>query len=327
MFLIKLHQSTQAFYTHLMVNRWFSTRLPIIGSIISIITVLGIVYSSFHHWISAGIAGLISLYALQFWKYLNWGIRVFSDLESRMTSVERLSFYSHLLSEKEFANTERIPQTGHLEFKNIKLRYADHLPYVLNNVSFDIKSGSKVGVVGRTGSGKSTLFQAVYRFVHFDHGDILLDGRSIRDYSIYNLRKSLAVIPQDPSLFMGTLKSNLDRYAEKSDVDIFEILKKVGLHEFVQRLPGNLDYFITEGGANLSQGQRQLICLARALLMKVKVIFLDEATASVDVETDALVQKVIHGSLEGITLVTIAHRLSTLQGYDKIIELDNGRVI
>lgn len=326
-FLQKLHKSTQAFYTHLMVNRWFSTRLPIIGSIISTITVLAIVYSSFHHWISAGIAGLITLYALQFWRYLNWGIRIFSDLESRMTSVERLSFYSELLPEKEFSQSENIPQSGNLEFKNIKLRYADHLPYVLNNVSFDIKSGSKVGVVGRTGSGKSTLFQAVYRFVHFDHGDILLDGRSIRDYSIYNLRKSLAVIPQDPSLFMGTLRSNLDRYAEKSDAEVFEILKKVGLYDFVQRLPSHLDYHITEGGANLSQGQRQLICLARALLMKVKVIFLDEATASVDVETDALVQRVIHESLEGITLVTIAHRLSTLQGYDKIIELDHGRVI
>ncbi|MBC7753403.1 MAG: ATP-binding cassette domain-containing protein [Moraxellaceae bacterium] len=326
-FLQKLQKSTQAYYTHLMVNRWFSTRLPIIGSFISTITVLAIVYSSFHHLISAGVAGLITLYALQFWRYLNWGIRIFSDLESRMTSVERLSFYSDLLAEKEFTESQITPSTGNLEFKNVQLRYAKHLPYVLNNVSFDIKSGSKIGVVGRTGSGKSTLFQAVYRFVHFDRGDILLDGRSIRDYTIYNLRKSLAVIPQDPSLFMGTLRSNLDRYAEKSDVEINAILRKVGLYDFVQRLTGKLDHHINEGGANLSQGQRQLICLARALLMKVRVIFLDEATASVDVETDALVQKVIRESLDGITLVTIAHRLSTLQGYDKIIELDQGRVV
>ncbi len=326
-FLEKLQKSTQAFHTHVILNRWFSTRLPIVGSLISTITLLAIVYSTYQHWLAAGVAGLITLYALQFWRYLNWGIRIFSDLESRMTSVERLSFYSDLLPEKEFSPSELIPQSGKLEFRNIQLRYANHLPYVLNGVSFEIASGSKVGVVGRTGSGKSTLFQAVYRFVHFDQGDILLDGKSIRDYSIYNLRKSLAVIPQDPSLFMGSLRSNLDRYSEKSDSDIFEILKKVGLFDFVQRLSGKLDHSITEGGSNLSQGQRQLICLARALLMKVKIIFLDEATASVDVETDAMVQKVIHSSLNGITLVTIAHRLSTLQGYDKIIELDNGRVL
>ncbi len=328
-FLFKLQNSTQAFYNHIMVNRWFSIRLPLIGAFISAVTVLAIVFSSYHHWISAGVAGLITLYALQFWRYLNWGIRIFSDLESRMTSVERLSFYSDLIPEKEFvpAHQPLMPQTGHLQFKQVKLRYADHLPYVLNDVSFDIPSGAKVGIVGRTGSGKSTLFQAVYRFVHFDEGDILVDHRSIREYSLTELRKSLAVIPQDPSLFMGTLRSNLDRYGEKTDDEIYFILNKVGLYHFTRTLPGHLDYNITENGSNLSQGQRQLICLARALLMKVKIIFLDEATASVDVETDALVQKVIKESLDGITLVTIAHRLSTLKGYDKIIELDKGRVV
>lgn len=328
-FLGKLHHSIQAFYTHLVINRWFSIRLPLVGAFISSVTVLAIVFSSYHQWISAGIAGLITLYAIQFWKYLNWGIRIFSDLESRMTSVERLSFYSELQPEKEFIEKRLplLPQSGHLSFKNVKLRYADHLPYVLNDVSFEIPSGAKVGIVGRTGSGKSTLFQAVYRFVHYDHGQIFVDGRSIRDYSLSDLRKSLAVIPQDPSLFMGSLKSNLDRYGEKSDDEIYTVLKKVGLYSFVQRLPNKLDYFVTENGSNLSQGQRQLICLARALLMNVKIIFLDEATASVDVETDALVQKVIQESLDGITLVTIAHRLSTLKNYDKIIELDSGRVV
>lgn len=326
-FLAKLHHSTQAFYTHLVINRWFSIRLPLVGALISSVTVLAIVFSSYHHWISAGVAGLITLYALQFWRYLNWGIRIFSDLESRMTSVERLSFYSELLPEKEFVTSSSVPQSGHLSFKNVKLKYAYHLPYVLNNVSFDVPSGTKVGIVGRTGSGKSTLFQAVYRFVHYDQGEIYVDGKSIRDYSLTNLRKSLAVIPQDPSLFMGTLRSNLDRYAEKTDLEIYNVLKKVGLYDFVQRLPEKLHYFVTENGSNLSQGQRQLICLARALLMKVKIIFLDEATASVDVETDAIVQKVIQQSLDGITLVTIAHRLSTLKDYDKIIELDNGRVV
>lgn len=328
-FLIKLQNSTQAFYTHIIINRWFSTRLPLIGACISSVTVLAIVYSSYHQWISAAVAGLITLYALQFWRYLNWGIRIFSDLESRMTSVERLHFYSELNPETEYSAADQNlkPQSGKLTFKNVRLKYADHLPYVLKNVSFNIESGSKVGIIGRTGSGKSTLFQAVYRFTQFDQGDILIDDRSIRDYTLPNLRHALAVIPQDPSLFMGTLRSNLDRYSEKTDQEINIVLEKIGTLNFIRNLPGQLNFLVAENGSNMSQGQRQLICLARAMLMQVKIIFLDEATASVDVETDALIQKVIRESMTGITLVTIAHRLSTLKGYDKIIELDNGQVI
>ena len=344
-FLQKLEKSTQAFYTHYFVNRWFSTRLPLVGAGITMLTACSIILATKQSWISVGMAGLITLYAIDFWKHLNWGVRIFSDLESRMTSVERLSFYADLPQEKEFSmaevnsnvssninsnvnlNSSAEITSGALTFKNVKLRYAEHLPFVLKNVSFDIASGARAGVIGRTGSGKSTLFQAVYRFVHYDEGDILIDHKSIRQFSLETLRKNLSVIPQDPSLFMGTLRSNLDRYNEKTDEEIWTVLKKVDLKNFVTTLPGQLNSIVTENGSNLSQGQRQLICLARALLMKVKIIFLDEATASVDLETDRIVQKVIRESLEGITLVTIAHRLSTLKGYDQIIELQNGEVI
>lgn len=326
-FLQKLEKSTQAFYTHYYVNRWFSTRLPLIGAAISMFTAMGIVFAVKFSWLSAGIAGLITLYALDFWKHLNWGIRIFSDLESRMTSVERLKFYGDLPEEKEFSSDSNEIHSGELTFDHVKLRYADHLPYVLKDVSFHIPSGARAGIVGRTGSGKSTLFQAVYRFVHFDEGDIRIDGKSIRALPLETLRKNLSVIPQDPTLFMGTLRSNLDRYSEKSDHEIWQVLEKVELADFVRKLPEGLMSKVAENGSNLSQGQRQLICLARALLMKVKIIFLDEATASVDLETDAVIQKVIRESLDGITLVTIAHRLSTLQGYDQIIQLEQGRVI
>lgn len=333
-FLQKLNFSTEMFYTHYMVNRWFSSRLPLIGATISMTTAMAVVYASSKGWLTAGLAGLVTLYALEFWRHLNWGVRIFSDLESRMTSVERLEFYTNLPAEKDEVKLEDFkkahpawPNSGTLEFKNVFVKYADHLPNVLKGVNFTINSGARAGVVGRTGSGKSTLFQTVYRFVDYYKGEILIDGMPITNVPLELLRQNLAVIPQDPSLFMGSLRSNIDRYSQKSDAEVWAVLEKVGLKNFVQNLNGQLTYHVTENGSNLSQGQRQLICLARALLMKVKVIFLDEATASVDLETDALIQEVIRTSLDGITLVTIAHRLSTLKDYDQIIELQNGQVV
>lgn len=332
-FFKRLRHNQRMFYGNYMINRWFSSRIPVVGGVISIATTVSIVLAVKYGSLSPGLAGLVTVYSLSFWGVLNWGIRIWAEVESRMTSLERVRHFANLPQEasvfKEVAQSnlpKDWPTRGEIKFEAVKARYSEGRPLVLKGLDFTLPAGAKVGIVGRTGSGKSTVFQALYRFIELDSGRILIDGVDIATVPLEILRRALAIIPQDPTLFIGTIRSNLDRYCEHPDEKIWQVLEKSSMADFVRALPKGLETELVENGVNLSQGQRQLLCLARALLLNAKIILLDEATASVDVKTDATVQRVLKEAGHGVTMLMIAHRLGTTRDCDLVLEVRDGHL-
>lgn len=269
---------------------------------------------------SDSIIGLSLSYLLQVSSILNLCIRQFAETEVQMNAVERLDYYAKSLpSEDGSVLPGRIssswPDKGQLEFKKLCMRYQPHLPLVLNNVTFTVQPREKIGVVGRTGSGKSSLMLAIYRLVEPSSGSVLIDGVDTKEISLRDLRTRISIIPQDPALFSGTVRSNLDPFQEHTDEEIWECLERSGVKDTVIGMSQGLESLVFSGGENLSVGQRQLFCLARALIKKSKIVILDECTANVDVATDQFIQTCLRRDFEESTVLTIAHRLNTIIDY------------
>merc|ERR1719266_702868 len=254
-----------------------------------------------------------------------------SELETNVVAVERLEEYSMIETEAEWEKgeveaKESWPESGEICLENYSTRYREGLDLVLHNISADIKGGERVGIVGRTGAGKSSLTLALFRLIEPAQGKIVIDGLDISKLGLHRLRSKLTIIPQDPVLFSGSLRHNLDPFEDYSDEAVWAALQHSHLSDFVSGLQSGLNYEVAEGGENLSAGQRQLVCLARALLRKTKILVLDEATAAIDLETDNLIQTAIRKEFDGCTIITIAHRLNTVLDYDRILVLKDGAI-
>ncbi|XP_039602405.1 multidrug resistance-associated protein 1-like [Polypterus senegalus] len=324
-----IYENLVCYYNNVISNRWLAVRLEFVGNLMIFLAALFMVKNKSH--LDSGTVGLAMTYALNITATLNFWVRKACEIETNAVAIERICEYSEMDKEAPWTLPTRPPavwpEQGVVRFDKYEARYKRNLEPALHDVSFQTLSKEKVGIVGRTGAGKSTLTNCLFRILEASKGRIFIDGVDISAIGLHDLREKLNIIPQDPVLFSGTIRENLDPLGSHSDSELWMALELCHLKDFVQSLPKHIHHEVAEGGENLSVGQRQLLCLTRALLRKTKVLILDEATASIDLETDNLVQMTIRKTFSDCTILTIAHRLHTIMDSDRVLVLDSGRVV
>ncbi|KAG1679180.1 Canalicular multispecific organic anion transporter 2 [Nymphon striatum] len=309
------------------LQEWMTFLTQLLGSLLVFLAALFAVLA--RSTLNPGSAALAITYSERITRSIDGFITSLSGLENGLVAVERILEYSKVEQEDAWkkVNNERKddwPNSGEIEFKNFETKYRPNLDPVLKKISFKINPSEKIGICGRTGSGKSSLTLSLFRIIESTNGCIEIDGVDISKIGLHDLRSVLTIIPQDPVLFNGSLRINLDPFEKNTDEELWYVLELTNLKSYIDTVNNGLDYMIAENGENLSVGQRQLVCLARALLRKSKILVLDEATASVDLGTDDIIQETIRTAFKNHTVITIAHRLNTIMDSTRILVLEDG---
>lgn len=326
-----------AYYITFANQRWLTMRLDATGNLL--VFVVGILVVTSRFSVNPSISGLVLSYILSVVQMLQFSIRQLSEVDKGINAIERLRYFGEELEQEAPLHTidmpESWPDKGEIVLKNVEMRYRKNLPLVLQNLSIYINGGERMGIIGRTGAGKSSIISVLFRLVEISGGSIAIDGIDISRIGLQDLRSRLTIVPQDPMLFQGTVRSNLDPFSKRTDMELWDALRRTGLtHQEDTKSEGrqandariHLDSVVEEDGLNFSLGQRQLMALARALVRDSRIIICDEATSSVDMETDEKIQVTMAAGFRGKTVLCIAHRLRTIIGYDRICVVDGGQI-